>query len=30
MVEGQKVLGWREVLNGLHTAYPGRMRLTAA
>jgi transposase-like protein len=26
MVEGQRVMGWREALNELDTAYPGRLR----
>jgi putative transposase len=30
MVEGQRVMGWREALNELDTAYPGRIRWTAA
>jgi putative transposase len=30
MVEGQKVMGWREALNELDTAYPGRIRWYAA
>ena len=30
MVEGQRVMGWREALNELDTAYPGRIRCNAA
>ena len=30
MVEGQRVMGWREALNELDTAYPGRIRWNAA
>jgi putative transposase len=26
LVEGQRVMGWREALNELDTAYPGRLR----
>jgi len=26
IVEGQRVIGWREALNELDTAYPGRLR----
>ena len=26
IVEGQRVMGWREALNELDTAYPGRLR----
>jgi len=26
MVEGQKVMGWRDVLTALDEAYPGRLR----
>jgi putative transposase len=26
LVEGQRVMGWREALNELETAYPGRLR----
>jgi len=26
MVEGQRVTGWREALNELDIAYPGRIR----
>jgi putative transposase len=30
MVEGQRVMGWRDALNELDTAYPGRIRWNAA
>jgi putative transposase len=30
MVEGQRVMGWREALTELDTAYPGRIRWNAA
>ena len=30
LVEGQKAMGWREALNELDTAYPGRIRWNAA
>ena len=26
LVEGQRVIGWREALNELDLAYPGRLR----
>ncbi|HEX4659235.1 MAG TPA: IS256 family transposase, partial [Streptosporangiaceae bacterium] len=26
LIEGQRVMGWREALNELNIAYPGRMR----
>jgi putative transposase len=26
LIEGQRVMGWREALNELDTAYPGRIR----
>ena len=29
LVEGQRVMGWREALNELDSAYPGRLRWTA-